>query len=167
MTWLPDSKRILIATGEKLCVVDTETALAQKYHDPDTEKIAYGILSPAGNKLYYLAGYESGEPNAPEERVSLKCMNLEDRKIVTMFQLSNPPDMSDGGIFAISPSAKMVLLRCVMEDESGNKKSALIFWDGKSQKIIETDPWLIEVLNLKNKPVGDNIPDSSALGVDG
>lgn len=169
LMWAPDSKHILVSAKEDLLMVNAETDNIQKYRDPNVVMIEYTLID---NKLYYLAIRESADPNAPEETVSLKRMNLEDRKAETVFTLSPLPEISEGSDdgparFFISPNGKMVLLRCVMEDESGNKKSALLFWDGKTQKIVETDPWLIEVLNLKNKPVGDNIPDSSALGVDG
>ncbi|GAI26246.1 unnamed protein product, partial [marine sediment metagenome] len=140
LMWAPDSKHILVPVKEEFWLVDADTGDIKKYGDPSRDKIAYPTFSLVDNKLYYVAIRESADPNAPEETVSLKCMNLEDRKTRTVFQLSNLPDISDGGILSISPNGKMVLLRCVMEDKSGNKKSALIFWDGKTQKIVETDP---------------------------
>ena len=57
-----------------------------------------------------------------------------------------PKRTSDGGIFSISPNGKMVLMRCVMEHESGKDKSALIFWDGTTRNIVETDRWLMKPL---------------------
>ena len=74
------------------------------------------------------------------------CMNVANGKIQKLFEISDLPDSVDQGMFYISPNGKMVLMRGVMEDENGNKRSALIFWDGKTKKIIETDSWLIKPL---------------------
>ncbi|MHC4173048.1 MAG: TolB family protein [Planctomycetota bacterium] len=146
MIWLPDSKHILIPAKEEFWLVDAETGDRQKLSDPTTDKIGYPVISAVDNKLYYLAGYESDDPNASEQTITFKCMNLDDRKTRTVFQLSNFPETSDGGILSISPNGKMVLMRCVMEHESGKDKSALIFWDGTTRKIVETDRWLMKPL---------------------
>jgi hypothetical protein len=37
-------------------------------------------------------------------------------------------------------------MRGVIKDKSENKRPAIFFWDGKSRKVVETDPWLIKPL---------------------
>jgi len=145
LMWSPDSKRILIAPNEQLCVVNAMTGQVRKYRDPDPEHIAYGIFSPQGDKLYYLAGYEKEDPNSDKEKINLISMNLEDSKTQVVFEVSKVPDIEGPGRFSISPNGKMVLLRCVMKDKAGGEKSVLLFWDGKKHKIVETGPWLAEI----------------------
>ena len=146
LMWAPDSKRILIAPNKQLCVVNAMTGQVRKYRDPDAKEIAYGIFSPQGDKLYYLAGFEKDDPNSDKEKINLMSMNLKDSKTQVVFEVSRVPDLEGPGRFSISPNGKMVLLRCIMKDERERKKSALLFWDGKTKKIVETDPWLIKTL---------------------
>jgi len=145
LMWSPDSKRILFALGKQLCVVNAMTGRMKKYRDPDTEEIAYGIFSPKDDMLYYLAGFETDDPNSDKEKINLMSMNLKDSKTQVVFGISSVPELEGPGRFSISPNGKMVLLRCVMKDEAGVEKSALLFWDGKTQKIVKTDPWLAEI----------------------
>lgn len=173
--WSPDSKKLLLTAQKEFLLIDTNTGNKQLIRDTDAG-LAYGHFSPDGDSVYYLAGYESDGPNSPEDRYAIKSMNLNDKKTTVLFAIPEgipaevKLDSGESGVlvqFSVSPNGRMFLLRAIKEDENGNYKSILLFWDGKTQKIVETDPWLIEVLNLKNKPVGDNIPDSSTLGVDG
>lgn len=144
MTWSSDSKHLVVPAEETYWLVDTETGNKQQCFDPNTEKVACASFSRVDNKLYYVAGHESDEPEAPPEKICLKRMNLKTKKATTLFRLSDFPEDTDGGSFSISPNGKMVLLRCAIED--GNEKSTLIFWDGKTRKVVETDPWLIKHL---------------------
>ncbi len=145
LMWSPDSKHILIAPNEKMCVVNPMTGQVREYRDPDPEHIAYGIFSPQGDKLYYLAGFEKDDPNSDKEKINLMSMNLKDSKTQVVFEVSRVPDLEGPGRFSISPNGNMVLLRCIMKDKDGGEKSALLFWDGKTQKIVKTDPWLAEI----------------------
>jgi len=146
ISWSPDSRYVLTALGGKFCILDTETGRTQKYRDPDTEKIAYGIFSPDRNTFYYLARYGDADPNSDEDKFSLKCVNLEDGEAKTVFEVSRFPDLGEVGKFSVSPDGRMVVLRGMIENETGDEKSVLIFWDGKTQKIVETDRWLMKAL---------------------
>ena len=145
LMWSPDSQSILIAPEKQMCVVNAMTGEVKKYSDPAAKEIAYGIFSPQGDKLYYLAGFEKEDPNSDKEKVNLMSMNLKDSKTQVVLEVSKVPDLEGPGKFSISPNGKMILLRCIMKDKAGNEKSALLFWDGKTQKIVETDPWLAEI----------------------
>jgi Tol biopolymer transport system component len=145
LMWAPNSQQILIAPEKQLCVVNAITGQQKKYNDPDAKETAYGIFSPQGDKLYYLAGFEKDDPNSDKEKINLMSMNLKDSKTQVVFEVSKVPDLEGPGRFSISPNGKMVLLRCIMKDEDGVEKSALLFWDGKTKKIVETDPWLAEI----------------------
>ncbi|MHC4657064.1 MAG: TolB family protein [Planctomycetota bacterium] len=145
LMWSPDSQHILIAPEKQLCVVNAMTGQMKKYSDPDAKETAYGAFSPQGDKLYYLAGFEKDDPNSDKEKINLMSMNLKDSKTQVVFEVSKVPDLEGPGRFSISPNGKMVLLRCIMKDKDGGEKSALLFWDGKTQKIVKTDPWLAEI----------------------
>jgi Tol biopolymer transport system component len=145
LMWSPDSQSILIAPEKQMCVVNATTGRMKKYSDPDAKETAYGIFSPQGDKLYYLAGFEKDDPNSDKEKVSLLSMNLKDSKTQVVFEVSKVPDMEGPGRFSVSPDGKMVLFRCIMKDKTGGEKSALLFWDGKQEKIVKTDPWLTEI----------------------
>jgi dipeptidyl aminopeptidase/acylaminoacyl peptidase len=145
LMWSPDSQHILIAPNEQLCVVNPMTGQVREYRDPDPEHIAYGIFSPQGDKLYYLAGYEKDDPNSGKEKINLMSMNLKDSKTQVVFEFSSVPELEGPGRFSVSPNGKMVLLRCVMKGKAGVEKTVLLFWDGKKHKIVETDPWLAEI----------------------
>jgi Tol biopolymer transport system component len=145
LMWSPDSKHILIAPEKQLCVVNAMTGRAKKYSDPDAKETAYGVFSPQGDKLYYLAGFEKGDADSDKEKINLMSMNLKDSKTQVVFEVSKVPDLEEPGRFSISPNGKMFLIRCVMKDKAGVEKSALLFWDGKKYKIVETDSWLAEI----------------------
>ena len=145
LMWAPDSKRILFAAGKQLCVVNAMTGRMKKYSDPDAKETAYGVFSPQGDKLYYLAGFETDDPNSDKEKINLMSMNLKDSKTQVVFEVSKVHDLEGPGRFSISPNGKMVLLRCIMKGKDGGEKSTLLFWDGKTQKIVKTDPWLAEI----------------------
>jgi Tol biopolymer transport system component len=144
LMWSPDSKQVLIAPEKQMCVVNAMSGEVKKYRDPKAKEIAYGIFPPQGDKLYYLAGFEKDDPNSDKEKINLMSMNLKDSKTQVVFEVSKVPDIEGPGRFSVSPNGKIILLRCIMKDESGVEKSALLFWDGKTKKIVETDPWLAE-----------------------
>ena len=73
---------------------------------------------------------------------------------------SNPPDIDKFRALSVSPYGKMFLVRAILKDDKQNKKSILIFWDGKEQKIVETDSWLIEALT------GHNVVDAGQSAAD-
>ena len=78
-------------------------------------------------------------------------MNLRDRRTGTVFNLPVLPEFGDGGsIFSIAPNGKVVMARAVIEDEFEGGGSVMIFWDGKTQKVVRTDPWLLEPTSLKS-----------------
>lgn len=145
LMWSPDSQQILIAPEKQMCVVNAMTGQVKKYSDPDAKETAYGIFSPQGDKLYYLAVFEKDDPDSDKEKFNLMSMNLKDSKTQVVFEISKVPELEGPGRFSISPNGKMVLFRCIMKDKNGAEKSALIFWDGKLEKIVETDPWLAEI----------------------
>lgn len=58
---------------------------------------------------------------------------------------------------AVSPNGQIFLVRSILEDESGDEFSALIFFDGRSRKVVETDSWLKE---LMSEPVRQPVPPS-------
>lgn len=144
LMWSPDSKHILITPNKKMCIVNPMTGHVREYRDPDTENIANGIFSPKNDMLYYLAGYEKEEPDSKKEKVNLMSMNLKDSKTQVVFGISSVPELEGPLRFSISPNGKMVLLRCVTKGKNGGEKSALLIWDGKTKKIVKTDPWLQE-----------------------
>ena len=143
--WSPDSRKIFVQTEETVfCAVDFANGNIEPYSDPNANSIAHPQLSLLDNKLYYLAVYEGSDVNSPEDVIDLKCMNLDDGQIETMFTLSDISELDEEGRCSISPNGEVVLLRCVIENEIGDDKSALVIWDGQNRKVIETDSWLIE-----------------------
>ena len=141
VSWSRDSKYILISVEKGFVIIDTVTGSIEKYSDPNTEMVAWHTFSPDSRKVYYLAGYEVGEPNSTEEKTAISSIALEDKKVKVVTFL--PKLDGDGlGQLSISPNGKMVMVRSVIEDEQG-KGTALIFWDGKTQQVIKTDYWLI------------------------
>lgn len=156
LSWSPDSKHILIAPEEEFAIVDVQTGLIRKYRDPDTEKIAHGMFSPDRHKIYYLAVYEGADPNSDDERIFLKYVNQEDGKTQAVFEISELRGVEGVGKFSVSPDGRIMLLRCQRVYE----RSALIFWDGKTRKIVGTDRWLMkplysdEDLNFEEKLIG-------------
>jgi dipeptidyl aminopeptidase/acylaminoacyl peptidase len=147
--WSPDSKKILVFDKDSvLHGIDIASGQTELYKDPDANSIAYPVISSTDKKLYYLGGFRTGEEGRPPQTISLKRMDLQTKKTRTIFTF-RMPELSDDegrGLFSISPNGKIVLLRGIIKDESGEGKSALIFWDGKTQKIVKTDRWLLKPL---------------------
>lgn len=147
MFFSSDSKKIFIVADESvLHSVDVDSGRVEKYTDPDANQIAYYTLSSDGKKLYYIAGFDDDEDDL---KFTLRYMNLKNKKTGEVFSFSGLPEFSDeqdGGRFSIAPNGKIVLLRAVIEDEFGEEKSALVFFDGKTKKIVKTDRWLLKPL---------------------
>ena len=168
--WSADSRKIFVQTEETaFYAIDSTNGNTEQYSDPDANSIAYPVLSLLDNKLYYLAVCEGNDVNSPKEMIDLKCMNLEDGQIETVFTLSEIPELNGAGRFSISPNGEMVLLRCVIDTEIGDDKSAFVLWDGQNRKIIETDRWLIEPiytdedLILEEKIIGKWMGDDGVV----
>lgn len=146
LAWSPDSKYILVSPGKEFCVVDATTGQVRRYRDPDAEDVAYGAFSEKGQKVYYLAGYKIDGPDPEEQKVVFKSLDLQNGKTQTVFAMSEIPGLQGFGRFSISPDGKAFLFRCLIEDEQGDEASALLFWDGKTHKIVRTDRWLLKPL---------------------
>jgi hypothetical protein len=149
LSWLPDSKRILIWDAKGFRIMNPDTGEMEQLGDPNATEIAYPAFSIAGDRLYYIdiAKYKTGDPNSANQQVCLKRMDLTDKKIRTEFMLSDISDVNEGGgIFSISPKGGTVILRGMIKDSMEKEKSALIIWDGKTRKIVETDRWLMKPL---------------------
>lgn len=147
--WSPDSKSLLLTAKKAFLIVDTISGDKQLIRDPDAEPVGYGHFSPDGDRIYYVAGYQSKAPNSPEDKYGIKSMNLNDKKTTVLFTI--PEEISinlDSDMltpFSVSPNGRMFLVRG-FKKENGNYKSMLLFWDGKKEKIVETDPWLVKTL---------------------
>ena len=168
--WSADSRKIFIQAEETtFYAIDFINGYEEQYSDPEANSIAYPVLSLLDHKLYYLAVYQGNDVNSPEDMIDLKCMNLEDGQIETMFSLSELPELEEAGRFSISPNGKMVLLRYVIDTEIGDDKSAFVLWDGQNRKIIETDHWLIdpiytdEDLIFEEKIIGNWVGDDGVV----
>lgn len=148
--WSPDSKKLLLTAKNVFVLIDTNTGDKKLLHDPGAELLGFGCFSPPGDSIYYLAGYESDDPNSPEPGFGIKSMNLNDKKTTVLFTIPEQIRVIlDGDAlaqFSVSPNGRMFLVRAVKEDDSGEGKSILLFWDGKTKKIVETDPWLVKIL---------------------
>ena len=147
--WSPDCKKFLLMDKDLvLHGIDIASGQTELYKDPDANSIAYPTISSTDKKLYYLGGFRTGEEAPPPQTISLKRMDLQTKRTRTIFTFRMPEISGDdgGGVFSISPNGKIVLLRAIIKDESGGGKSALIFWDGKTQKIVKTDRWLLKPL---------------------
>ncbi len=145
VTWFPDSKHLLLWAKEgDFRIMDADTGSTEEYRDPNAKDMVYPVFSATGNTLYYLAVREANEPNGPEKLISLKSMNLKDKAIKTVFVLSDVPDLDNdkNGIFSISPDGKRVIMRAVIKSAGEKDRSALLFWDGKTRKVVETDRWI-------------------------
>ncbi|GAF97118.1 unnamed protein product, partial [marine sediment metagenome] len=148
--WSPDSRSLLLTKKDAFLLINTNTGNKKLLRDTDVELLGFGCFSPDGERIYYLTGYESDDPNSPEPRFGIKSMNLKDKKTTILFTIPEQIQVVlDGDTltqFSVSPNGRMFLLRAVKEDDSGEGKSILLFWDGKKQKIVETDPWLVKIL---------------------
>jgi len=149
--WSPDSRKILVFDKDSvLHGIDIASGQTELYKDPDANSIAYPVISSTDKKLYYLGGFRTGEegrPPHPPQTISLKRMDLQTKRTHTIFTFRMPELSDDGGaLFSISPNGKVVLARAVMNDAFEKERSVLIFWDGKTQKIVKTDRWLLKPL---------------------
>lgn len=147
--WSPDSKKILVVDKDSvLHSIDIAGGQTELYKDPDANSIAFPTISPIDKKLYYLGGFRTDGEGPPPQTISLKRMDLQGKRTRTIFTFRMPElsKAEEGGVFSISPNGKIVLLRAIIDDESGEAKSVLIFWDGKTQKIVKTDRWLLKPL---------------------
>jgi len=146
--WSPDSRKILVVDKDSvLHSIDTASGQTELYKDPDANSIAYPVMSSTDKKMYYLGGFRTDEEGPPPQTISLKRMDLKTKRTRTIFTF-RMPELSDegGGVFSISPNGKVVLARAVMDDAFEKERSVLIFWDGKTQKIVKTDRWLLKPL---------------------
>ncbi|MFH1882142.1 MAG: hypothetical protein ABIL62_05460 [Planctomycetota bacterium] len=151
--WSPDSKKIfVVAEHSILHAVDITSGQFEQYSRADANNInAYYTLSSTGEKLYYIAGLDDEEEdeeglmfNITGRVFSLRYMNLQNKSTGTVFSFSGFPEHSEGGRFSIAPNGKIVLLRAIIDDGSERARSVLIFCDGKTQKVVSTDRWLLK-----------------------
>ncbi|MFZ2146366.1 MAG: hypothetical protein WAV28_04025 [Sedimentisphaerales bacterium] len=155
MFWSPDAKKIfVVAEDSTLHAVDITSGQIEQYSRADANNInAFYTLSSTGEKLYYITGLDDEEEvlNITDRIFSLRYMNLQNKSKGTLFSLSGFPEHSEGGRFSISPNGKIVLLRALIDnrpvwppDRSERARSVLIFCDGKTQKVLSTDRWLLK-----------------------
>ena len=150
--WSPDSKKIfVVAEHSILHAVDITSGQFEQYSRADANNInAYYTLSSTDEKLYYIAGldddddYEDVMFNITGRVFSLRYINLQNKSTGTVFTFSGFPEHSEGGRFSIAPNGKIVLLRAIIDDGSERARSLLIFCDGKTQKVVSTDRWLLK-----------------------
>jgi len=148
--WSPDSKNIfVVAEHSILHAVDITSGQIEQYSRADANNInAYYTLSSTGGKLYYIAGFNEDEEdlslNITDRIFSLRYMNLQNKSTGTVFTFSGFPEHSDGGRFSIAPNGKIVLLRATIDSGYERARSVLIFCDGKTQKVVSTDRWLLK-----------------------
>lgn len=146
MFWSSDSKNVFIAENQNsLYAVDTDSGQSELFveSDPNSEN-AYYTLSSTGQELYYLTKIESENNNVQEENIELKYMNLGSGRKGTLFTFKLPDINDELAMFSIAPNGKIVLLRAIIKDDNDIERTALIFFDGKTQKIVETDNWLVK-----------------------
>jgi len=149
--WSPDSKKIfVVAEHSILHAVDITSGQIEQYSRADANNInAYYTLSSTGEKLYYIAGLEDDEEeeevlNIADRVFSLRYMNLQNKSTGTVFSFSGFPEGIEGGLFSIAPNGKIVLLRATIDSGYERARSVLIFCDGKTQKVVSTDRWLLK-----------------------
>jgi hypothetical protein len=147
--WSPDSKKVfVVAEDSMLHAVDITSGKIEQYSLADANNInAYYTLSSTGEKLYYITGIAKNLEEflrVTDRKFSLRYMNLQDKSTGTVFSFSGFPEHSEGGRFSIAPNGKIVLLRAVIDDGSERARSVLIFYDGKTQKVVQTDRWLLK-----------------------
>jgi Tol biopolymer transport system component len=145
--WSPDSKSLLLTAKDKFLLIDTISGDKQIIRDTDARLVAYGHFSPDGDMIYYVAGYKNEASNSSEDKYSIRSMNLHDESKTVLFKI--PEEISvnlDSDMMtplSVSPNGRMFLIRAFKEEEN---KSILLFLDGKKEKIVETDPWLVNIL---------------------
>jgi hypothetical protein len=152
MFWSPDSKKIfVVAEHSILYAVDITRGQIEQYSHADANNInAYYTLSSTGEKLYYIAGLEYDDEqeglsfNITDRIFSLRYINLQNKSTGTVFSFSGFPEGIEGGLFSIAPNGKIVLLRATIDSGYERAISVLIFCDGKTQKVVSTDRWLLK-----------------------
>lgn len=145
LSWFPDSRRVLVSAGQSMLVVNADTGEGRAYRDPDTDEIAYGVPSPAGDTVFYLCGLKRGEPSSGDEDIELRSLTLRNGRTKRILRLSEGMGLKSLGRFSVSPNGKLILFRGITQDPAGREKTVLILWDGKRTKTIDTDPWLAEL----------------------
>jgi len=145
LSWLPDSGRVLVSAGQSMHVVNADTGEARAYRDPDTDQIAYGVPSRAGDTVLYLCGLEKGEPSSADEDIELRSLTLRNGRTKKILRLSEGMGLKSVGRFSVSPNGKLILFRGTTQDPAGREKTVLVLWDGKRTRTIDTDPWLAEL----------------------
>jgi len=147
--WSPDSKSILLTAKDTFLLIDNNTGDKKLIRDTDVELLGFGRFSPDGESIYYLAGYESDDPNLPQPAFGIKSMNLNNKKTNFLFTIPEQIQVILNGDtlapFSVSPDGRMFLVRGLIE-KNNNPTSILLFWDGKKTKIVETAPWLVKIL---------------------
>ncbi len=149
VNWAGDSKRVLLAIENGFVVMDSQTGKQRAYEDTTAEEIRYPAFSPDGAKVYYLAVYQIEEQEASEKAFAIRVIDLESNAVETITLLPEIASNTDEGLgtFSVSPNGQMFLVRSILEDESGNDFNALIFYDGRRRKVVETDSWLKELMS--------------------
>lgn len=149
MFWSPESRMVFVMDKESsLHAVDIASGQIEQFntHDPNSIN-AYYALSSTGQELYYLSVLDSEDSNSVQQTIDLKYVNLKNGSTGTTFtlRLAQIP-LLRLGMFSIAPNGKVVLARAIINDEFEEDKSVLIFCDGKTQKVIKTDRWLLKPL---------------------
>lgn len=151
MFWSSDSKKVFVVDEHSiLYAFDITSGEIEQYSRTDADNInAYYTLSSTGEKLYYINGLKDDDEedlsfNITEGIFSLRYINLQNKSTGTVFSFSGFPEHSQGGRFSIAPNGKIILLRAAIENEYGRKRAVLIFCDGKTQKVVGTDRWLLK-----------------------
>jgi hypothetical protein len=150
MFWSPDSKEIFIMDNESsLHTLNITSGQIELFIAPDpNSENAYYTLSSTGQELYYLTKLDSEDSSGKKEEIELKYLNLTNGSKGTAFNLQLQELGDEIGIFSIAPTGKVVVLRSIIKEDHGLERSALIFLgiDGKIQKIVKTDRWLLKPL---------------------
>jgi Tol biopolymer transport system component len=140
-SWSPDSRLVLVAPATEFGIVDTVTGQVQRFRDPDTNDIAYGVFAGEGQKLYYVAYWNQERSDAPREPVQLRSYDLKSRKTRAVFTISDRdiPNLKGCITLSLSPDGRKGTLWCVSDEDD---KSALLLWDGKTRRVLGTQSWL-------------------------
>ncbi|KPL25677.1 MAG: hypothetical protein AMJ75_00175 [Phycisphaerae bacterium SM1_79] len=148
--WSKDSNRLfVVAKDTTLHVVDFATGTTEKWIAPDPNHMnAYYTQSTTRDRLYFIAGFEAEQETSKQQKLSLEYVNLEDKRTGSVFEFLLPEisEDEDGGRFSISPDGKTLMFRGVVKDEFEWERSALIFLDGETKKVVKTDRWLFKRL---------------------
>ncbi len=144
MSWSPDSKKIFITDKEfSLYAIDTTSGQTDLLiaSDPNNS-YAYYTISSTGQEIYYITNPGSEIGNTNNKKIELWYLNLRNSTKGKLFTFELPDINEEPARFSIAPNGKLVLLRSIIKDANNVEKTALIFFDGRTQKIVETDSWL-------------------------